>query len=184
MYAISKSSNLTLPIRGGKVDYHPQSGAVIKTYPALSVQFQHAVDVPSWARDAVRGLPGWGRGMGFDEDPFTRCGVLDTDIEAERQGWDAEEKAVVEAALERANSNGVEYVICGAPKAVKPWPKYDEIVGADRAVQIAWQVDQLGLDIGAVRRYEQENLADENVFAALDRLQEQLNEDVVGVISV
>ncbi len=153
MYLISKSANLTLPIRAGKVDYHPVTGVVIKTHPALGVQFQHTVDVPSWARDA------------------------------ERQGWDEEEKAVVEAALERANSNGVEYVICGVPKTAKPWPKYDDITGDEAAEQIAWQVDQLGIDIGSVKRYEQENANRESVFAALDRLQEQLNEDVVGVIS-
>ena len=183
MYAISRSANLTIPIREGKVDYHPTTGVVLRTHPALAVQFQNAVDVPSWAREAVSQLPGWGRGMGHNEDPFTRCGVLDTDVEAERKNWDAEEKAYVEAALERASSNGVEYVICGAPKAVKPWPKYDEIKGADAAEQIAWQVDQIGIPIGDVRRYEQENANREEVFAALDRLQEQLNEDVVGVIS-
>jgi len=183
LYLISRSANLCMPLRETKTEYHPATGAVLKVHPALAAQFQHAAGVPDWAKDAVQQLPSWGNGIGLNEDPFTRCGVLDTDTEAERQNWSPEEKAYVEAALERASSNGVEYVICGAPKAIKPWPKYDEITGDEAAEQIAWQVDQLGIDIGSVKRYEQENANRESVFAALDRLQEQLNEDVVGVIS-
>lgn len=169
-----------MPLRDTKTEYHPANGQVVKVHPALAAQFQHSAGVPDWAREAVKQLPGWGNGLGHNEDPFTRCGVLDTDVEAERQGWTPEDKEFVEAALTKASSNGVEYVICSAPKAEKPWPKYDEIEDAEQA---AWQIDQAGYDIGQVKRYEKENRNREDFIAAFDALQEKLNEDVVGVIS-
>ena len=183
MYLISRSASLTLPLRDRKVEYHPATGEVVKVHQALSVQFQHAGYVPPYAMEAVKQLPNWGNGLGHNEDPFTRCGALDTDVEAVRQGWTPEEKQYIEAALLRGTSNGVEYVIANAPKAAKPWPKYDEIVGAEAATQIAWQVDQLGLDPKAVRQYENENAAREDVVTALEALVSQEDEDVVGVIS-
>ena len=184
MYLISRSANLCMPLRDTKTEYHPSTGAVLKVNPALSAQFQHAAGVPDWAKEAVQNLPSWGNGIGLNEDPFTRCGILDTDEEAKRQNWSDDEKAYVEQALRNAPSNGVEYVICEAPKTAKPWPKYDDITGDDAAAQIAWQVDQLGLDPKSVRRYEQENADRESVVNALDDLITKDEEDVIGVITV
>lgn len=184
LYAISRSANLNMPLRATTTEYHPATGAVLKVHPALSAQFHHAAGVPDWAKEAVQQLPSWGNGIGLNEDPFTRCGILDTDEEAKRQNWSPEDQAYVEEALRNAPSNGAEYVICEAPKTAKPWPKYDDIQGDEAAQQIAWQVDSLGLSVGSVRRYEQENAAREDVLAALDELEAKLSEDVVGVITV
>ena len=184
MYLISRSANLCMPLRDTKTEYHPANGNVVKVHPALSAQFHHSAGVPDWAKEAVQGLPSWGNGIGLNEDPFTRCGVLDTDEEARRQNWSDDEKAYVENALREAPSNGVEYVICEAPKTAKPWPKYDDITGSDRAAQIVWQVDQLGLDPKSVLRYEMENIADAATIAGLEDLIAKDAEDVVGVITV
>ena len=184
LYAISRSANLCMPLRDTKTEYHPSTGAVLKVNPALSAQFQPSAGVPDWAKEAAGTLPNWGNGLGHGWDPYKFCGILDTDEEAKRQNWSDDEKAYVEKALRNAPSNGVEYVICEAPKTAKPWPKYDDITGDDAAAQIAWQVDQLGLDPKSVRRYEQENADRESVVNALDDLITKDEEDVVGVITV
>lgn len=182
MYVISRSANLTLPLRDTKTFYTPK-GDVDHVKPAISVQFQHTPGIPEWAREAAEKMPAWGNGVGLNEDPATRCGWLDTDDEALRQNWSDEDKAFVEERLLNGSANGVEYVVCSAPKTAKPWPKYDDVVGADAAAQIAWQVDQLGIDPKSVKRYERENAAREDVINALDDLIEKDAEDVIGVIT-
>lgn len=179
MYLISRHANLTLPIRAAKPVYNPHNGAVEKTIPALVVQFQHSGTVPDYARDAVASMVDWGQGVGLDEDPFTRCGSFDSDVEAERNNWSAEDKALVEEVLKRGS--GTLYVVADVPRVAKPWPKYDEIVGEDAAKQIAFQVELLGLNPGDVARYEQENGKRADVIAAMTAL-EPAAEDVVGVI--
>ena len=178
MFLISRHANLTLPIRSAKPVYNPHNGAVERTIPALVVQFQHSGSVPDYAKDAVASMVDWGQGIGLDEDPFTRCGCFDTDVEAERNHWSPEDKALVEATL-RAGA-GTLYVVADAPRAAKPWPKYDEIDGEDAAKQIAFQVDLLGLNPGDVIRYEHENAKREDVLAAVRAL--EVTEDVAAVI--
>lgn len=188
MYLISRSSHLELPIRSQRVEYNQHNGQVERVIPALSVKFMPAGNVPPYAREAVAGLSNWGTGLGHyesgePEDPFTRCGAYDTDIEAELQGWSAEDKAFVENALLKAASNGIEYVVVNAPATAKPWGRYDEIVGEQAAEQIAFYVNELGIDPGQVLNYERENGAREDVIAAMERALEKANEDIVGVIS-
>lgn len=185
MYCISRSANLTLPIRGGRTEYHPVTGAAIRVHPALSVQFQHAGSVPDFAREAVTQLASWGNGMGIGEDPFSRCGSLDTEIEAERQGWNAEELAVVEEALRNSSSNGVEYVIASEAAAPKPWPTYDNIDGADEdvAYTISRKVVEDGWNPRDVLKYEAENANRVLVIRALEAVAAEQDADVVGVIS-
>lgn len=182
MYVISRSAGLTMPLRDTKTDY-AQNGAAIKVYPAISVQFQHGGGAPDWAKEAVRKLPGFGQGLGENEDPFTRVGVLDTDSEAINQNWSPEDKEFVEQALIRAASNGVEYVICAAPKATRPWSTYDEFVGEDAVAKIAYTIDLVGADPKGVLRYEKENLGRPEVVEMLEARIEAEAEDVVGVIS-
>jgi hypothetical protein len=184
LYLISRSSSLTMPLRDTQTDYHPVTGAIIRVRPALSVQFQKSGGAPDWARDAVQQLAGFGNGLGHNEDPFSRVGVLDTDDEAARQGWTDEEKEFVEGALLRASSNGSEYVICSAPKIGKPWDKYDEFVGEDAVDKILYTVDLIGADAKSVLRYERENLARESVISALEERVEQDEENVAAVISL
>ena len=173
-----------MPLRDTKTEYSPATGGVVKVHPALSVQFAHSGGAPDWAKDAVQKLPGWGNGLGHNEDPFTRVGVLDTDEEALRQNWTPEEKEFVEQALAKAPSSGIEYVICSPPKTVKPWDKYDEFVGEDAVEKILYTVDLIGADPKSVLRYEQENLNRQEVIEALEALVEKDAEDVVGVISL
>jgi hypothetical protein len=183
LYLISRSAGLTLPIRDTKTEYNTATGVVVKVHPALSARFEPSAGVPDWAREAAKTLPNWGNGLGHNWDPYKFCGILDTDEEAKRQNWTPEDKAFVEKALLNSTDNGVQYVIAEAPKTAKPWPKYDDITGAEAAEQIAWQVDQLGLDPKSVRRYERENADREGVIAALEDLIAKDAEDVVGVIS-
>ena len=180
MYCISRHANLTLPIRASKPIYNAANGAVERVIPALVVQFQHSGTVPDYAKEAVTRLVDWGQGVGLDEDPFERCGSFDSDVEAVRNNWTDEDKAIVEETLR--SGAGTLYVVADAPRAAKPWPRYDEITGDDAAKQIAWQVEQLGLDPGAVVRYEHENLKREDVLAAVQALVPS-DEDVAAVIS-
>lgn len=184
MYLISRSSGLTMPLRDTLTDYHPSTGVALKVHPALSVQFRPQGAAPDWAKDAVQSLPSWGVGIGLNEDPFARVGMLDTDEEAKRQNWTEDEKAFVENALVNASSNGTEYIICTAPKTAKPWSTYDEFVDEDAVAKILYTVDLTGADPKAVLRYERENLARADVVEALEIFVEKSEEDVVGVISV
>lgn len=171
-----------MPLRDTKTDYAP-NGAVIEVHPAISVQFQKSGGAPDWAKDAVRQLPGFANGIGEDEDPFTRVGVLDTDDEAKRQNWSDEDKKFVEDALLKAPSNGVEYVICSAPRTSSPWPTYDEFVGEDAVAKILYTIDMIGADPKHVVRYEKENLDRTDVIDAVEALIEKDEEDVVGLIT-
>lgn len=185
MYLISRSSGLTLPVRDRKNHYIQvgQEMVLDRVDPAISIDFKPAGNVPPYAREAVSKLPNWGVGLGHNEDPFTRCGAVDTEVEAALQGWDAATLEFVDKALLASPSNGVEYIAIEAPKTLKPFPKYDEIVGEQAAEQIAFYVEQLGIDAGQVRQYELENEQRADVIAAMDALIEKLNEDVVEVIS-
>jgi hypothetical protein len=171
-----------MPLFDTETEYAP-NGTVIKVTPAVSVKFSPAAGAPDWAKDAVRKLPSFGRGVGLEEDPFSRVGGLDTDEEAKYQNWDDVLKERVEQALIKAPANGVEYVVCNAPKTAKPWDKYDDFVGDDAVEKILYTVDLIGVEPKDVLRYERENLDRENVIAALESLVEKSEEDVVGVIS-
>lgn len=172
-----------MPIRDRKVVYNPATGAVMDVKPAVSVQFQRAGgDIPAYAKEAVSQMPDWGRGTGIDEDPFELCGIFDSVLAAEKEGWDAETIAEVEAALRRVA--GSSFVIADAPKAAKPWPNYDAIEGDEEeaAYQITKKVVEDGYDPAAVAAYERENANRELVLDGLGRLAAEAEADVLGVI--
>lgn len=185
MYLISRSSGLTMPIRDRKPHYIQVGNEMVLDHvdEAVSIQFKPAGNVPPYAREAVTKLANWGVGIGFNEDPFTRCGAVDTEVEADLGGWDEATREFVDEALRRSGSNGIEFVIVDTPKTPRPFPKYDEIVGEQKAEQVAFYVEQLGLDPGQVKQYEAENDQDGATIAAMDALIEKQNEDVVEVIS-
>lgn len=183
LFLISRSAGLTMPLRDTSTEY-TRNGDVLKVHPAISVQFGPGGGAPDWAKDAVQKLPGWGSGLGHNEDPFSRVGVLDTDLEAINQNWSAEDKEFVENALRRAGANGVQYVICEAPRAAKPWSTYDEFVGEDAVAKILYTIELVGADPKAVLRYEQENLNRAEVVEAIEAKIEADADEVVGVISV
>jgi len=185
VYLISRSSGLTMPIRDRKPHYIQVGNEMVldRVDQAISIEFKLAGNVPPYAREAVQKLANWGVGIGENEDPFTRCGAVDTEVEAEAQGWDDATHEFVCDRLKAAGSNGIEFVIVEAPKTPRPFPKYDEIVGEDKAEQIAFYVETMGYDPGVVKQYELENGKDAATIDAMDALLEKANEDVVEVIS-
>lgn len=184
MFAISRSANLTLPIRDRKVVYHPGTTQVDRVEPAVSVYFQHSGTVPDYAREAVSKMVDWGRGIGRDEDPFERCGIVDTDDLAVREMWDEDTKAEVEEILRKGS--GSLYVIAEPDKAPKPWPNYDSLHAEDdyeAAFAISKKVAEDGYDAKAVLKYEGQNQKRALVIDALELLVKESEADVLGVIS-
>lgn len=184
MYAISRSANLTLPIRDRKVNYHPGTTQVASVEPAVAVYFQHSGTVPDYAREAVSKMADWGRGCGLNEDPFERCGIVDTDDLAVKENWDPATKTEVEAILRRGS--GTLYVVAEPNKASKPWPNYDSLHADDdfeAAFAISKKVTEDGYSPKAVLAYEVENSNRAPVVDALGLLVQEADADVLGVIS-
>lgn len=171
-----------MPIRGIKTTYY-ENGTPKETKPAVSVQFQLAGYIPDYAKEAVSKMPDWGRGIGLNEDPFERCGIFDSVLAAEKEGWDEETVAEVEAALRRVA--GASFVIADKPKTEKPWPNYDSLHADndyEAAFAISKKVVEDGYDPKAVKRYEVENQNRALVNDALDLLIAEDEADVLGVI--
>ena len=183
MYAISRSANLTLPIRDRKVNYHPGTTQISSVEPAVSVQFQHSGSVPDYAKEAVSKMADWGRGIGLNEDPFEYCGCFDTDAAAISENWSPETKAMVEDVLRRGS--GVLYVVAEPDKAERPWPNYDTLHTDDdyeAAFAISKKVSEDGYDPKVILQYESENQNRELVKNALELLVKEAEVDVLGVI--
>lgn len=183
MYLISLSPQLQMPIRNQSTDY-AGNGAVLRVNRSLAVRFHPSPGAPDWAKEAVSKLAAFGRGIGHNEDPYSRIGVLDTDEEAILQQWSSEEKKYVEDALMRSSSCGVSYAVCQPPKVRRPWDSYDEFVGDDAVAKILYTIDLTGADPKQVLRYERENANRDDVVEAIEAIIEKEEEDVVGVIQV
>lgn len=182
MLCVSRSANLTLPIREQKVSYY-ENGNVKDVRPPLVAVFAHTFAVPEYAREALSQMPGFWRGVGEDEDPFTLCGIFDTKEAADKYNWNDEEKAFAEDALRRGA--GGSYILVEKPATAKPWPNYDKVVGADEAETaflLTKKVVEDGYDVRTVREYEVENAARELVLEAYDVLIAEAEADVIGVI--
>lgn len=173
-----------MPIRDRQPEYHPVTGAVIRVKPALAVQFRPAGDVPDYAKEAISKMPDWGRGVGLEEDPFTRCGIFDSVIAADDNRWSAEDLQEVEDTLRRVE--GFSFVIVDKPRIPKPWPKYDD-VSPDNEEEAAFAISRGVVENGYspvdVKAYELENKARPLVLEALDVLISEQEQDVLGVIS-
>jgi hypothetical protein len=105
-----------------------------------------------------------------------RGGFIDTDVMAQTQHWDADDKAAIEARLEEACTNPYapgygDITRYEHPKPVAPWPTYDEM-DAERITEMA---TELGLS-GQALFYEQMTLKREEVMdeltASIERAQE------------
>jgi hypothetical protein len=166
LYFISTSARLAVPIRGPKTHYTPK-GDVAQVDRPLAVQFEPVGVVPEYAKVAVAGLARFGQGSGLDEDPFTRCGAVDTDEAAKQHGWTDDEKAFIEERL--CAIVGESFVRADAPPAAKPWPAYDKLTGDgdDVAKEITATLTQIGVDPRAVAQYEAENLKRPNLLEVL-----------------
>jgi hypothetical protein len=182
MLCVSRSAGLTLPIRGTKTSYY-ENGVVKDVKPAVSVKFEHAANVPEYAKAALAAMPDFWKGVGEDEDPYSLCGIFDTRLAAEREGWDDETLAEVEAALARVS--GGSFIIAEKPPVAKPWPNYDRVRGeddAETAYLLTRKIAEDGFDPRAVREYERENARRPLVLEALDVLVAEAEADIVGVI--
>lgn len=170
MYFISTSARLAVPIRGQITEHHPVSGAVINVKRGLLAQFTPVGIVPDYAKEAVSKLAFFGRGTGLDEDPYERCGQLDTDAAAIDQSWTDEEKAEIEAFL--AAHAGYDYVRADAPPLEAPWPNYDSITGdtEDVAKQVVATLESIGVAARYVADYERQNQARPGLLEVLDIL--------------
>lgn len=100
--------------------------------------------------------------------PAYRLSVYDTDLVAEREGWDDEIKAEVENRLLNAKSFGRDFVLVQELALAPPWPSYDTFPGDTD--ELAAQVLALGYDIEDVIAYETSKWGQqrEDVVAALE----------------
>lgn len=183
MLCVSRSANLTLPILPQRIKRY-ENGEIREIKPPVSVVFERTPDVPEYARAALSSMPDFLKGVGKDEDPYSLCGIFDTQIAAAREGWDDETLEIVEEALRRVA--GQSFIVADKPKTPKPWPNYDKVVGADEAETaflLTKKIDEDGFDVRQCREYERENEKRELVLSAYDALIAEQESDVIGVIS-
>ena len=93
--------------------------------------------------------------------------MFDTDVEAEREGWDEDTKILVEKAMLDAKANGRDYVLVAEIALEAPWPSYDLFEGKPQA--LAQMVLSLGFDLEDAIAYEESKWGQqrEDVLAAL-----------------
>lgn len=84
--------------------------------------------------------------------PAARVSVYDTDVEAEKNGWDDETKTIVEQRMLNSSAHGRDYVLVSELALDPPWPSYDLFDGKPEA--LAEQVLMLGYDPEEVIAYE------------------------------
>lgn len=163
-----------VPITNTRLAIHPVSGAQISESYTLDVQFRKGGAVPDYAREAVSKLPQFYRGIGLDEDPFTRVSWFDSRVAQDENNWtDTEHDLVVERLDAIA---GVDFVRADQPKLAAPWPAYDTLKAQGKrtvemvAEKIVEKVQEDGYDPGIVLQYERENASRPAVVAALEAL--------------
>lgn len=92
-----------------------------------------------------------------------RGGWFDLDGQAEQKGWEAFEKEIVARHMIRmADSGKAKFTLYSAPKAVAPWPTYDETPHG----KIAEFAVMAGL-VGEALAYEEQNKKRKSVVEAL-----------------
>jgi hypothetical protein len=187
LYFVSIHRNFTFPdIRRAKPEFTPK-GELARIIPDLSAQFVTGGAVPDYARDAVSKLPGFLRGIGLDEDPYTRVGWFDSVVAQEANGWTDAERKEVEDALIAAE--GLYFVRADQPKLSPPWPAYDNLKAQGKrtaamvAEKIVERVVEDGYDVGQVLAYETQNLNRREVIAALEALVDTEPESVEETVA-
>jgi hypothetical protein len=162
------------PIREPENKY-TVTGILEKTIPGLDVEFAKGGAVPVYAREQVAALPQFYRGIGIDEDPYTRVAAFDSLAAQEVNGWSDEDREYVESVLLKAC--GVDFVCVDQPKLKPPWPAYDKLVAVGKrtkqmvAEKIVERVAEDGYDAGAVLAYERQELNRPEVVEALEAVE-------------
>ena len=110
-----------------------------------------------------RGLPIFESGE--EVGPFYRISVFDSEVARLQNGWTEDDEALVVKTLRESGPIGAMYVEVVPAKADKPWNGYDELVDAERVVELAVAINA---DLVSVAQYERENRNRPEVLAALD----------------
>ena len=142
----SKHANFQAVIRPERYKYHPTTGDVIETVPAIWANFGTFGDQYTFTNPETGETMQGAHISGF---------AYDTDEEAAKNGWDQETKEFVERTLLKISAREPERVWMvqrETPKAPLPWPSYDSL-DADQILELAPQLGQ----VDAVLAYEREN---------------------------
>ena len=121
-----------------------------------------------------RGLPIFESGKPVE--PHYRISVFDSEVAKLQNGWTDEDEAEVVEALRLRGPIGQMYVEFVPEPAAKPWNGYDELVDADRIVELA---KAIGADLTQVVQYERENSNRRAVIEALEAELADASETIV-----
>lgn len=158
-----------------------QKGDRLSEERYLAAEFRKGGAVPEYAREAVSRLPQFYRGLGMDEDPYTRVSWFDSLLAQQENGWTDEERKIVEDAL--VDGQGVYFVVADQPLLAPPWPAYDSLVAVGRrtadmvAEKILEKVVEDGYDPAYVLAYEEQHANRPYVVAALQGLVAPVEDD-------
>jgi len=152
--------------------FHPQirpqrqralgDGGVEVTQPGLYVKFTSVLDGGFvYEKEQVVALKHFtfhgntqDEGEAQPTDPMYRLAVCDTDELAEREGWSADDKTLVEQTLvARAEESPDQLLVVTEKPLTAPYPAYDSYDGDPQALVIKLIED--GHDLDEVLRYEE-----------------------------
>jgi hypothetical protein len=178
MRFVSPHRNFQYGVRGGVPAHLGPDGKMVPEQRELVAKFS-----PDLRTDAdlafakstfnFRGLPI--REGGQEISPAYRVSVFDSEVAALQNGWTSDEEALVVEAL-RAASPSPMFAEIVPVAAEKPWNGYDELVDADRIVELALAIDA---DLDKVAQYETENLNREDVIEALKAAVAEADETII-----
>lgn len=157
-------------IKGEQTLVQGPSGPQLSVLKDAHIALFEQGNVTPW--EVERAAEVWGndfKGVAEGESPLRRISAYDTDLAAERNGWDAATKASVERLLDA--QQGQDYFRVDRPRLSPPWPLYDNLDDADAIVTIAGATLEADGIAHAVA-YEKENLNRTDVVDALQELLE------------
>lgn len=175
LFAVSQYGKFKKYIRPAVEEIRDDRGRLVRAYKRpLRVEFQQGGGIPDYARAEARARLAF-LGASEDEDPMMRMGWFDLDLAAQQNGWDDEEKEIIEESIRAAE--GTDYIIVRPVQASAPYPQYDQHrrVQGRRTVEhaikdISAAYELAGFDVGQAIAYEQQHGNDPEVVAALGAL--------------
>ena len=180
MRFISKSAKFSLQIRPQIVEAYA-AGMSKVTQPPLYADFQVGRLTDEEYQFALTQFSFEGGFQNQDEvtmiDPRYRLSLFDSDEEAERLGWTADEKEWVEQKLIQHSMTFTDVVRMPEKVIPPPWPNYDEYKAPADAL-VRKLVDE-GYDLDEVLAYERAN---QNRQPVIDGIQQALDEIYEGEV--
>jgi len=113
-------------------------------------------------------------GLGQLEDEATtitpdhRIGRFDTEEAAEREGWDVDERVLVEQTLMQYCLTSLDVMLVAEATVPPPWPNYDIYAGGTKAL-VRKLIDE-GYQLEDVLAYERTHQQRDDVILALEEL--------------